>query len=467
MARDASEAVPNRELGRRISAQALHWIGTRLLAHRHLTLDRFTMSESDSPHSRSSRAASADMSEAEQLERRLAFLEMSAADGERLRKLSTDFEAYAAEFAEAFYRHLFRFEETARFLQDPERLERLKRVQQEHFRSLLQACWDQDYVEQRRRVGFTHAEVGLEPLLFLGAYNQYVQHCLRRFCDGEDETQAGKMEAMSSLMKAIFFDIGLTLDAYFQESTRDLRQALEMYWKANSELRQFAQLTSHDLKTPLATVANLCDEAVDEFAGQMPDEARDLIERARRGIFRMSNLVDELLGSAIAPESTESHEMVASRQIIDEAVERVRPLLESKQIALSIQDDLPKIWGNRVRLREAFYNLISNAAKYIDSPRGRIDVLVEQDETHCVFTIVDNGPGIPASELGRVFSPFRRLRAHRAEPGTGLGLYFTKNLIEEQGGHVWVESEVSVGSRFFVRLPTRPRASESSPGEPI
>ncbi len=68
-----------------------------------------------------------------------------------------------------------------------------------------------------------------------------------------------------------------------------------MYWKANIELRQFAHLASHDLKTPLATVANFCDEAIDEFGGQMPDEAKALIESARQRTFRMSRMIDELL----------------------------------------------------------------------------------------------------------------------------------------------------------------------------
>ncbi len=66
----------------------------------------------------------------------------------------------------------------------------------------------------------------------------------------------------------------LTLEAYFSHGTRSLRNALDMLWQANTNLRQFAQLTSHDLKTPLATVANLCDEVIDEFREQLPDEKR-------------------------------------------------------------------------------------------------------------------------------------------------------------------------------------------------
>ena len=103
-----------------------------------------------------------------------------------------------------------------------------------------------------------------------------------------------------SLLKVIFLDIGLTLDAYSEQATHGLRQALELLLKANAELRQFAHLTSHDLKTPLATVANLCDETIDEFGAEMPQEARKLIEAVRNRVFRMSATIDDLLSSTIS-----------------------------------------------------------------------------------------------------------------------------------------------------------------------
>ena len=61
-------------------------------------------------------------------------------------------------------------------------------------------------------------------------------------------------------------------------------------------------------------------------------------------------------------------------------------------------------------------------------------------------------PGIPREDLDRIFSPFRRLRMHQHRPGSGLGLYFTKNLIEQQGGRVWAESELGQGSTFYLQL---------------
>ena len=119
---------------------------------------------------------------------------------------------------------------------------------------------------------------------------------------------------------------------------------------------------------------------------------------------------------------------------------------------MSLPAQCPWVSGDRVRLREAFYNLLSNAAKFIDKTPGRIAIEVKSSGDECIFTVADNGPGIPRNELERVFAPFRRLPMHRDQPGSGLGLYFTKNLIEQQGGRVWAQSEPGQGSVFYVVL---------------
>ncbi len=144
---------------------------------------------------------------------------------------------------------------------------------------MLDAQWDTDYVRRRQRVGDVHAKVGIEPKIFLGAYYQYLQFCFRRMAAQHDPQLQAYAEQMLTLLKVVMLDVGMTLDAYFVEATRNLRHALDIVFRSNTELRQFAQFTSHDLKTPLATVANLCDEVLDEFATEIPAEA----QRADRG----------------------------------------------------------------------------------------------------------------------------------------------------------------------------------------
>ena len=403
-----------------------------------------------------SKAGNADndsaAADSRQLERRLAFLALSSDDAQRLHRLAPLLSSHVDDFVEAFYRHLFNFEETSRLLDAPGRVERLKELQKAHFESLLAANWDEEYVERRHRVGQTHAEMGVEPQFFLGAYYQYLQHCLRSSSASDGARPGEALETFLSLVKVVFLDVGLTLDAYFTQSTNRLQSALDLVWKTNHDLRQFAQLTTHDLKTPLATVANLCDEAVDEFGPDMPEGARKLVEAARASAFRMSGMIDELLASAITPRSEEPLE-ISSGQAFAEAIERVRPQLVERGIDLVIPNYWPHVRGDRVRLREAAYNLLSNAAKFIDKTPGRIVVSAEVDGPTCRFCVADNGPGIPAEELERVYVPFRRLPMHRDRPGTGLGLYFTKNLIEEQGGRVWAESQPGRGSQFYIELP--------------
>lgn len=408
---------------------------------------------SDQPTSSRTNIGTDPKGSAAALAERLAYLDLAADDQERLRKLAPKFEEFSTDLVEAFYRHLFSFPESARFLGDPKLVERLKQAQLEHFVSLLQADWSTEYIERRRRVGQTHAGVGIDPELFLGAYSQYIQQSFHRYLTTDGATMPPHVEELLSLLKVVFLDIGLTLDAYFTRATQTMQQALDMYWKANIELRQFAHLASHDLKTPLATVANFCDEALDEFGDRMPTEAKQLIESARTRTFRMSTMIDELLSTVTSFDLSKQLQEVSSQTALNDAVERLRPAIQAKQIVLETPKSMPIVWGDAVRLRESFYNLLSNAVKYIERIPGHIKVSVRahgDDEFEFVFR--DDGPGIPREDLEMIFAPFRRSTKHRNQPGSGLGLYFTKSMIEHQEGRVWAESEPGVGSSFHVVL---------------
>ena len=386
------------------------------------------------------------------LKSRLAFLGMTTADADRLRECNVNLSDRSADFIEAFYRHLFSFDETARFLRDPATVERLKQLQQQHLQSMLEAKWDDEYVARRRQVGRVHADRGVAPQYFLGAYNQYVQHCLAYLMTAQQGDVSETTQRVASLLKAVFLDIGLTLDAYFVQLSNDLRQALDMYWDANNELKQFAHFTSHDLKTPLGTVANLCEELLDEFGDDIPTEARQLIEQAQRTTYRMSSTIDELLMTSIATEQLDIQDEVSSEVPIREAVDRIRPLLDKRRIELVLPQAYPLVLANKVHLREVFHNLLSNAVQYLNTDSGRIEIRITAKESKCVFSVIDNGSGIPLEEQVRIFAPFRRLAKHQHQSGSGLGLYFTKQLVEKQGGRIWVESKVGNGSCFFVQL---------------
>jgi signal transduction histidine kinase len=392
-------------------------------------------------------------SAADVLATRAAFLQITASDCERVRALGPKFRAFADEFVERFYAHLFSHPQTAAFLKDPELVARLKRTQKQYFESLVEGRLDAAYVDERRRIGMAHAAAGLEPQWFLGAFNQYVQHCFRYFAQ-HDRDLEDYVESTLSLLKFIVLDVGLALDAYFARTTEQLRTALELLAQSNAALKEYAQLVSHDLKTPLATVAGLCEECLDEFGAQVPDEARRMIDQARSRTMKMKGMIDELFAISEAAAKPSQRSRVSMRGLIDDVLERLRLELGPREIEIIVPDQLPDVYAHPGRIREVFYHLLSNAVKYMDKEPGSIRLTTELRGTNQVFCVSDNGPGIGEEDLAKIFAPFRRLQQHRDRPGSGLGLYFVKTIVEEQGGRVWADSTLGEGSRFYVALPT-------------
>ena len=397
------------------------------------------------------RDASLHSSAPPSLQERLEFLQLTDDDARHLHALKATFDQWADRFVSRFYAQLSAHAVTAQFLKDAQRVERLKELQKQHLRTLLESDWDDSYVEQRRRVGKRHAEVGLEPIWFCGAYNQYMQFMSDELSADQSAETRQFAARLTALSKALVLDMGLALEAYFSQSTQQLRDALNMYWQANDDLRRLTQVTSHDLKTPLATVANLCEEALDEFGDRIPPAAADLIRSARDHTYRNCRTIDELLESSMAS-SNDATQSIDSRQAIEEAVQRVRRSLEFAKIQLILPASYPHVRGNTRRLREVIVNLLSNAIKFIDKSPGIIRISVRKRNDEVEFRVHDNGPGIPDDEQERIFTPFQRMRDHSRVPGSGLGLYFAKELVDRDGGRIWVESVIGEGSCFIVRL---------------
>jgi signal transduction histidine kinase len=397
------------------------------------------------------------------IERRLAFLGLTEEDAARLRGIAPRFENSMEDFATIFYAHLAAFPETAKYIEDPMMLQVLKKAQMAHFSRVLASQWEDEYFSHSLQVGKTHADRGIRPELFLGSYRTYFEFCLKKLDELNPELASPATKEMQdmaiTLFKAILLDIGVTLDAYFDRLTADLRQALSLYWSANRELRSFAELTSHDLKTPLATVANLCEEVVDEFGAQIPAGAKEMIEKARQRTYRMSTMIDELLSSSVHAAS-ERVSTAQLKRVLEEAIDGVRSHAEQKSIILRLADNIPACVVDKVRMREACHNLLTNAIKFVHYDDGEIDISARAEEGSILLSIRDNGPGIPTSELERIFAPFHRISRDKAHPGSGLGLYFTKQLVEQFQGKIWAESAPDSGATFFIRFPLKVEADK-------
>jgi signal transduction histidine kinase len=400
------------------------------------------------------------MDEAER-RRRKAFLGITEADAENVRRLRDAFARRASDFAERFYEHLLADPHTRAFLRDPDLLKRLKGLQAEYFTQLLDGVFDAPYYEGRLRVGVAHQRIGLSPVWYLGAYNQYIQLTFPLFVRAFGGDLEKVLPLLLSLVKVIFLDIGLALDTYFQEATAQLRQrneelqqALGLYWQAQQREERLHKMANHEVRGSLAAVITGLEDLQDSAGPNMaPADAEQLANLTRR-CWKLSELLGEMLA---ASPTGQGAALVDARPIFEALQARFGLYAEGRDVKLVMPEKAPRVWADAVQLREAFANLIANAVNYLDKEPGRVDVTCRDNGEFCEFCVTDNGPGVPEAIRERVFEPFVRGPAQAGRrPGTGLGLYFVRTVVEQGGGRVWVESTPGEGSRFYFTVPRKP-----------
>lgn len=161
--------------------------------------------------------------------RRKKYLDLTERDVARLvafhRRIEESREC--AFFVEAFYRHLQSFPETARFIEDPVTLARLKKAQAEYFHTLTAGDYGHAYIRDRLRVGLAHERIGLEPKWYLGAYNLYLFQLVPKVQEYFGHDLRAATETLQALVKIIVFDMGLAIDTYIYAVQRAIRRTTE------------------------------------------------------------------------------------------------------------------------------------------------------------------------------------------------------------------------------------------------
>jgi two-component system phosphate regulon sensor histidine kinase PhoR len=218
--------------------------------------------------------------------------------------------------------------------------------------------------------------------------------------------------------------------------------------------RDFVTAFTHDLRTPLATVKGYVELLrMDGPVSERQEE--DLV-----GITRAANLMKSLIEDLLELSRLERLEQLTRHKLhlnetVQATVNSMQPLAKSKEINIAWSGPPQRLTveGNSVLLSRAVGNLLDNAIKY--TPKGgKIQVKLIRNNGQALVCVVDNGPGIHAKDLPRVFEKFFRARPELDDtPGTGLGLAIVKTIAEQHGGQVWVESQPEVGSTFTMALP--------------
>jgi PAS domain S-box-containing protein len=216
---------------------------------------------------------------------------------------------------------------------------------------------------------------------------------------------------------------------------------------SNADLEDFAYITSHDLKEPLRGISNSASFLLDG-AEPLSEESRNRVETIIRLSQRMYLLLESLLEYSRVGRAEFAIESTNLSQVVNTVLDSLQATLDGVQI--DVKEPLPVVRSDRARVGQIFSNLISNAAKYNDSPVKKIEIGATSEGA---IYVRDNGIGIKEAHKATIFRMFKRLHARdRYGGGAGAGLTIVKRIAERHGGRVWVDSEPGKGSTFYFTL---------------
>jgi len=246
----------------------------------------------------------------------------------------------------------------------------------------------------------------------------------------------------------------VTDTARYERVLRERNEALETAGRLKSE---FVAHVSHELRTPLNAVIGFADILTNQYFGDLNPRQLDYA----RGILQSSQQLLGLINDILDLATIEAGYMVLETgrvEIFDMlktvlALTRARARSRELEIALSCPPDIGAIAADERRLKQALFNLISNAIKFTP-PGGAIRIEAERRESELLLTVADSGIGIPPSDQARMFEKFER---GMPRSGAGLGLSLVKSLIDLHGGAVTIDSAAGRGTTITCRLPTASR----------
>jgi two-component system, OmpR family, phosphate regulon sensor histidine kinase PhoR len=242
-----------------------------------------------------------------------------------------------------------------------------------------------------------------------------------------------------------------------------------------SELRRLQQIRaefvdnlSHELRTPLSTISLLAETLTmdAEAAGSaVPAKMRDRISKIEVETGHLVQMVNELLDLARIESGGPLVliDDVDMGRVVTESTERLRLFAERQglRLVVDVEPNVPRVRGDEARIGQVVVNLLHNAVKFGDGG-GEVAVRVRRAGPEVVVSVEDHGVGIPRADQARIFERFYKVdRARVRGGGTGLGLSIARNVLQQHGGRIWVESEEGVGSTFSFALPI-PVAAEAA-----
>ncbi len=227
--------------------------------------------------------------------------------------------------------------------------------------------------------------------------------------------------------------------------------------KESDRLRDdFIATLTHDLRTPLLAAIQTIKFFLDGSIGEISDKQRLLLSTMKKSNEDLLGLVNALLevykydASKLSLCKTDFN----FKSLVEQTYSELKPLADTKKIEFNVNYEIPddlKINADRGEIRRVICNLCGNAINYTNN-NGKISVSVKVQDADLIFSVQDNGNGIPQEDIPHLFKRFSQGTSKKRSTGTGLGLYLSRQIIEAHNGKIWLESKVNKGSEFSFLL---------------
>ncbi|WP_010135072.1 sensor histidine kinase [Ochrovirga pacifica] len=224
-------------------------------------------------------------------------------------------------------------------------------------------------------------------------------------------------------------------------------QLLKELEHQNTELNEYAHVVSHDLKSPLRSVDALASWLIEDYSEVLDENGRETLGLIRKNVEKMDALITGILEYSTVSKSDHKTYDVDLDLLVRELLTYVDL---PNHIQIKIPKKLPIVNGDRHRMQQLFQNLIVNAINYNDKERGVIEIGFNDKINLYEFYVKDNGKGIEAPYLDKIFKAFFKLENN--PESIGLGLSIVKRIVELYGGTIRSESELDKGTTFFFTL---------------
>lgn len=233
-----------------------------------------------------------------------------------------------------------------------------------------------------------------------------------------------------------------------KEQEQKKEELLKSLSLQNEQLNEYAHVVSHDLKAPLINIHNLIDWFIADHKENFTDFQLTQLKEVLFNVEKMDVLIKGILDYSTVDRLDKDDRNLNCNDLIDDVLTIISV---PENIEITIQENLPTVFGNAWRFKQVFQNLIQNAIKYNDKENGFIEVGCIEKEDEYEFFVKDNGLGIHPNYHERIFKVFTKLNSESVS--SGIGLSIVKKIVTFYNGKIWLDSEENKGTTFFFTIP--------------